>query len=276
MASVLVVDDSAIMRINIKSILSEAGHTVVAEADSGSQAFIEYQKFKPDLITMDVNMPGITGIEATKKILKSYPEANIIIVSSLEQKNQVVDALEAGAKHYVLKPITPEKLLERINYVLEGGPKSEKSDNDEQVEEEKIEEKIEEIIEPFSITNKLGVFIVKINSNMTLEDVQLLNKVAEGISYIKPLSLIFDFNDLESLEMNVYNFLVDAIKKLFDVEAVIKIIVKNKGLSKFIMHNTINNYATIYSSIEEAEKDSIVNDSTINDSTVKETQANND
>lgn len=272
MASVLVVDDSAIMRINIKSILNEAGHTVVAEADSGSQAFIEYQKFKPDLITMDVNMPGITGIEATKKILKSYPEANIIIVSSLEQKNQVVDALEAGAKHYVLKPITPEKLLERINYVLEGGPKSEKSDNDEQVEEEKIEE----IIEPFSITNKLGVFIVKINSNMTLEDVQLLNKVAEGISYIKPLSLIFDFNDLESLEMNVYNFLVDAIKKLFDAEAIIKIIVKNKGLSKFIMHNTINNYATIYSSIEEAEKDSIVNDSTIKDNTVKETQPNND
>ncbi|WP_084284748.1 response regulator [Clostridium lundense] len=258
MANILVVDDSAIMRINIRSILAEAGHNVVSEAENAIQAFYEYQKFRPDLVTMDINMPGTTGIEATKKILSSHPDAKIIIVSSLEQKNQVVDALEAGAKHYVLKPITPERLLQRINSVL--GIIEENITED--TEEENIEEKTEEIEEedtvkeePFIITNNSGVFVVRINKSIDSDALKQLNTVMEGLLFIKPLEIIFDFNEIECLEMTIYNNFVDLTKKLFEGEANTKIVVNNKELFKFIVHNTINSYAKIYKDMDEIENE---------------------
>lgn len=256
MANILVVDDSAIMRINIRSILGEAGHNVVSEAENAVQAFYEYQKFRPDLVTMDINMPGTTGIEATKRILKSNPDAKIIIVSSLEQKNQVVDALEAGAKHYVLKPITPERLLQRINSVL-GIEENVEEENAEEKTEENVEETEEENTvkeEPFLITNK-GVFVVKINKTIDSDALNGLNKLMDALLLIKPLEIIFDFNEIECLEMNVYNAFVELTKKLFEGKANTKIVVNNKELFKFIVHNTVNSYAKIYKDVNEIENE---------------------
>lgn len=118
MSNILVVDDSAIMRRNLVTIFTQAGHTVVAEAINGGQAHLFYRTHLPDLVTMDITMPGVNGIEAVKSIIRDYPDAKIIMVSALDQKNMVFEALEVGAKHYIIKPITPETVISVVNKVL--------------------------------------------------------------------------------------------------------------------------------------------------------------
>lgn len=119
MARIMIVDDALIMRTTLRNILDKAGHEIVFEAINGEQAILNYPKCQPDLITMDITMPGLGGIETIKRIIESDPAANIIVVSALGQKHIVFDALQNGAKNYVLKPIVAEKLLFVINLVLE-------------------------------------------------------------------------------------------------------------------------------------------------------------
>ncbi len=119
MARILIVDDSIIMRRNLNTILTQAGHSIIAEATNGKEAFIEYQKQMPDLVTMDITMPIMNGIEAVKNILNKFPEAKIIMISALDQRNMVFEALENGAKHYIIKPINPDNVLAVVNTVLE-------------------------------------------------------------------------------------------------------------------------------------------------------------
>ncbi len=118
MARIMIADDSAIMRRNIRNILVEAGHEVVCEALNGDQACAGYAKHKPDLVTMDITMPKMDGVEAVEYIIANHPEARIIMVSALNQKDMVLAALASGAKHYILKPVTPEKLLYVVHKVL--------------------------------------------------------------------------------------------------------------------------------------------------------------
>jgi two-component system chemotaxis response regulator CheY len=115
---VLVVDDSSIMRRNLSAILSNAGHTIVAEAMNGELGVREYKRHKPDLVTMDITMPVLDGISAVKQIIELDPEAQVVMISSLDQKSMVLTALQNGARHYVIKPFTPEKVLQVIDDVL--------------------------------------------------------------------------------------------------------------------------------------------------------------
>ncbi|MFA9399045.1 MAG: response regulator [Clostridiaceae bacterium] len=119
MARILIADDSIVMRRNLKSILSNTEHQVVAEASNGIKAFSEYERTLPDLVTMDITMPEMDGIQAVKKIISSYPKALIIMISALDQKRMVFQALENGARYYIIKPITPQKVIDTINQVLE-------------------------------------------------------------------------------------------------------------------------------------------------------------
>jgi len=118
MARILVVDDSFMMRKSIRTILEKAGHTVVADCADGEKAIFAYDIHRPDLVTLDITMPGMNGIAVTKQLMKSYPDAKIIIVSALGQKRMVFDAIESGAKNYILKPITGDNLILVINLVL--------------------------------------------------------------------------------------------------------------------------------------------------------------
>jgi len=118
MANILIVDDSIIMRRNLKTIFTKAGHNVIAEASNGQQALQLYEKFLPDVVTMDITMPNVNGIEAVKLIISKYPDAKIIIISGLDQKNVVYSALEYGAKHYIIKPISEKKVLDILDAVL--------------------------------------------------------------------------------------------------------------------------------------------------------------
>lgn len=114
---IMVVDDSMIMIIQLTKMLKEMGHDVVASARTGTEAVEKYIMYKPDVITMDITMPGMNGIETAKNILEVSPDALIIMVTSQGQEQLVVDSIAIGARGYVLKPIHPEKLSETIEQV---------------------------------------------------------------------------------------------------------------------------------------------------------------
>lgn len=118
MARILVVDDSLMIRRTLKIIFERAGHVVVAESANGEQALAHYAQFSPDLVTLDITMPGLNGIETLKKILTHDPDANVVMVSAMGQKHMVFDALQAGAKNYMLKPLNEESLLSVVSLVL--------------------------------------------------------------------------------------------------------------------------------------------------------------
>jgi two-component system chemotaxis response regulator CheY len=116
--NVLIVDDSLIMRVNLVRSLEGLGHTIVSESIDGYSSIAAYKKYKPDLVTMDITMPDMDGITAVKKIKEIDADANVIMVTSHGQEAMVMDALKSGAKGYILKPISPEKLREAIGKIF--------------------------------------------------------------------------------------------------------------------------------------------------------------
>lgn len=115
---VLVVDDAAFMRMMIKDILRKGGYEVIGEAEDGGKAVEKYKELHPDLVTMDITMPDMDGITAVKEIKKLDPNALIIMCSAMGQQAMVIDAIQAGAKDFVVKPFQPERVLEAVRKVL--------------------------------------------------------------------------------------------------------------------------------------------------------------
>lgn len=111
---VLVVDDSPIITRKICMLLDQIGYEVVKTAATGKEAILAYKECLPDVVTMDITMPDMDGIEATRIIKKVFPDANIVMVTSHGQEKMVLDALKAGAKGYVIKPFQPQKVFEVI------------------------------------------------------------------------------------------------------------------------------------------------------------------
>ena len=117
--NVLVIDDSPMTIKIMESVLNELGHIIVGTEHSGEGALEAYRECKPDLVTMDIVMPVVDGIEATKQIIAEFPDAKIIIVSSLSQDLVVQDTLKWGAQGFVIKPITAEALDKQIKLIFE-------------------------------------------------------------------------------------------------------------------------------------------------------------
>lgn len=118
MARILIVDDAAFMRMMIKDILTKSGHEVVAEAADGAQAVEKYKEFRPDLVTMDITMPEMDGITALKEIKKIDSNAKVIMCSAMGQQAMVIDAIQAGAKDFIVKPFQADRVIEAINKTL--------------------------------------------------------------------------------------------------------------------------------------------------------------
>ena len=118
MAKILIVDDAKFMRMTLSSILKKANHEVVGEGENGEEAIDLYHKLHPDLVTMDITMPEMNGLDAVKKIKIAYPDAQIIMCSSMGQQKMVVEAIEAGAKDFIVKPFDESRVVEAINRVL--------------------------------------------------------------------------------------------------------------------------------------------------------------
>jgi two-component system chemotaxis response regulator CheY len=118
MAKVLIVDDAAFMRMMIKDILEKNDFQVVGEANNGIKAVELYKKEKPDVVTMDITMPDMDGIEAVKAIKAFDPAAKIIMCSAMGQQTMVMDAIKAGARDFIVKPFQPDRVLEAIKKVI--------------------------------------------------------------------------------------------------------------------------------------------------------------
>jgi two-component system chemotaxis response regulator CheY len=116
--TVLVCDDAIFMRTMITDILNQAGYDIVGEAESGAQAVQRYRELKPDLVTMDIVMPDMGGIEAVREIIKHDPDAKVLMCSAMGQQALVVEAIQAGAKDFVVKPFQPSRVLEAVQRVL--------------------------------------------------------------------------------------------------------------------------------------------------------------
>ena len=119
MARVLVADDASFMRQMIREILEAEGHEVVGEASDGVQALEEYERLKPDLVTMDIVMPLLSGIDAVRGVMEFDLSACVVMCSALGQETLVNEALEAGAKDFIVKPFKPDAVIETLNKVLE-------------------------------------------------------------------------------------------------------------------------------------------------------------
>ncbi|REE94427.1 two-component system chemotaxis response regulator CheY [Paenibacillus taihuensis] len=115
---ILVVDDAAFMRMMIRDILTKNGYEVVGEAQDGAQAVEKYKEFKPDLITMDITMPEMDGIAALKEIKKLDSNAKVIMCSAMGQQAMVIDAIQAGAKDFIVKPFQADRVIEAIKKTL--------------------------------------------------------------------------------------------------------------------------------------------------------------
>lgn len=111
---VLVVDDAAFMRMMIKDILSKNGYEIIGEAENGLKAIEKYQELRPDLTTMDITMPEMDGISAVKQIKKLDPAAKIIMCSAMGQQSMVIDAIQSGARDFIVKPFQPDRVLEAV------------------------------------------------------------------------------------------------------------------------------------------------------------------
>jgi two-component system chemotaxis response regulator CheY len=114
----LVVDDSVFARKNIAKMVETFGGEIAGEAGDGLTAITEYDRARPDVVLMDITMPQMEGIEAAERIIRNDPEARVIMVSSVGYQENIVAALQKGAKHFEQKPVKPEVLYEVIKYVM--------------------------------------------------------------------------------------------------------------------------------------------------------------
>lgn len=118
MAKILIVDDAAFMRMMLKDILTKGGHEVVGEAENGLVAIQKYQELKPDIVTMDITMPEMEGVEAVKEIRKKDANAKIVMCSAMGQQGMVVQAIQAGAKDFIVKPFQGDRVLDAIRRAI--------------------------------------------------------------------------------------------------------------------------------------------------------------
>ena len=116
--AVLIVDDAEFMRMMLRDIVEDMGMDVVAEAANGLEAFEEYQNNKPDLVLLDITMPVVDGLEALKKIIHLEPKANVVMITALGQKDQVLACIKAGAQDFIIKPFDQERVVETLDHLM--------------------------------------------------------------------------------------------------------------------------------------------------------------
>lgn len=114
LGTILIVDDSLVMRMQLKSMIEKLNLQVVGEAENGEVAIRKYKELKPDLVTMDITMPEMNGIEAVKEIMKINSNAKIVMCSAMGQQSMILDAIQAGAKDFIVKPFDPPRVQQSL------------------------------------------------------------------------------------------------------------------------------------------------------------------
>ena len=117
MATILVTDDASFMRMMLSDILKKNGH-VTYEAVDGADMLKRYEEYKPDLVTLDITMPNMDGLEALKALKGKHPEAKVVMCSAMGQQAMVIDAIQSGAKDFIVKPFQPDRVMESVRKAL--------------------------------------------------------------------------------------------------------------------------------------------------------------
>lgn len=117
MAKILIVDDSRTSRKILKGVLEGGGHEILGEATNGQEGYDMYAQLKPDVVTMDITMPIMSGVESLKKIKGDFPDAKVIMVSAAGQQHNMVEAVQSGAEEFISKPFDPAQVLQIIEQV---------------------------------------------------------------------------------------------------------------------------------------------------------------
>ncbi|MDT8899730.1 response regulator [Anaeroselena agilis] len=234
-ARVLIVDDSAVARKALREIMTSLGHTVISEAENGAQAFIEYTRHRPDIVTMDLTMQGMCGAEATSKIVATFPDARIIVISAMEERQIVLDALERGARHFIIKPITLDKVSAILNNVLQ--QKFDQQTHRELVRRLKgctdsfspLGASSPEYLPPYQICAENKLILVKVNHNLTMTSCQSLLIELEEYLTGEP-RVLFDFGNIQGLAEAVLAELDKLIKRIESNSGTVKAISRQQSL----------------------------------------------
>ncbi len=115
---ILITDDALFMRVTLKNILTQNGYEICGEAANGKESLDKYKELKPDLVTMDITMPEMDGITALKEIKAFDPNAKVIMCTAMGQKNMVIEAVQAGAKDFIVKPFEPDRVIQAVGKQL--------------------------------------------------------------------------------------------------------------------------------------------------------------
>lgn len=229
MANILVVDDSFVMRKKIIETLHRAGHLIIGEAETGTQACRMYFELRPDLVTLDMTMPNMNGIDTVKKIIQSAPDAKIIMVSAVGQKAQVLEAIQSGAKNYIVKPFEDDKFLEIVNRVLRSGPSPKSAPAPAVNRQQDIPPSPRSELPPFTVENKTSFFLVNINGNFDDNSFNFLNTAVQGLLFVKPLKIVFSFGAVESLDRDITGKVFGMLDMIRNSGATLKVVSSNES-----------------------------------------------
>ncbi len=111
---VLIVDDALLIRQMLRTILARGNYEVIGEAADGGEAVTRYDQLRPDVVLLDIMMPEVDGVTALRQIIANHPDARVVMCSALDQKAVITEALQAGARDFIIKPFTPDKVREAV------------------------------------------------------------------------------------------------------------------------------------------------------------------
>ena len=248
MARVLIADDSAVARQSLRQIITALGHEVVGEVPNGSQAFVEYTKLKPDVVTMDLTMQGLGGAEATTKITSAYPEAKIIVISAMEERRVVIDALERGARHFIIKPISKKKVAAVLENVLHQDVDLKKHIERVRKMKKGLDDQTSDVgtgaaqyIPPYFISAQDGNLVhVFINPSITLTSCQSLDFELDEHLTGSP-RVLFEFGTMVRLDSEILVKLNELIATIQNNSGIVKAISNNKKFVESITNIQIEN-----------------------------------
>jgi two-component system chemotaxis response regulator CheY len=206
MANIMIVDDSPIIRRSLRGMLESLGHRIAAEAEDGNEAIDIYKENEIDLVTMDIQLPGINGIEAVRLIRERNPQAAIVMISSIEERSKVYEAIKQGAKHYIIKPFTEDKVKKVINAVLGVQPNLEQNAPVESVaepqgkttdrfakEQKQLELKVPALAAmPFELVVKDGRVVLIVQRHISDANVSFLCSCLQGLLYYRKAKYVIE------------------------------------------------------------------------------------